>query len=45
MIPWYSVAYSSGLEHIFISWKFIGLGIVTVTVVAFLVGCVVKSFK
>jgi hypothetical protein len=27
MIPWYSVTYSDGLEHIFISWKLIGSAI------------------
>lgn len=45
MIPWYNVTYSNGLEHVFISYKLIGVGIASVVVIAFLIGCIVKAFK
>ena len=45
MIPWYSVTYSNGLEHVFISYKLIGVGIVTVVIIALLIGYIVRSFK
>lgn len=45
MVPWYNITYSDGLEHVFISYKLIGVGIVTVVFIAFLIGCIVKAFK
>lgn len=45
MIPWYSVTYSNGLEHVFISYKLIGVGIVSVLFIAFLIGYIVRWFK
>jgi len=45
MIPWYSVIYSNGLEHVFISYKLIGVGIFSVVAIALLIGCIVRSFK
>lgn len=45
MIPWYSVTFSDGLEHVFISYKLIGVGIASVLVVAFLIGYCVRRLS
>lgn len=39
MIPWYSVTYSDGLEHIFISWKLVGV------VVGIIIGILFMAHK
>lgn len=42
MIPWYSVTYSDGLEHIFISYKLVGVVILVVALVPLFIGAYCK---
>jgi hypothetical protein len=45
MIPWYSVTYSDGLEHIFISYKLVGVIILVIALLPVLIGAYLKLIR
>lgn len=45
MIPWYSVTYSDGLEHVFISYKLVGVVVVGILLLTYLIAQLTKRLS
>jgi hypothetical protein len=45
MIPWYSITYSDGLEHVFISYKLLTVAFVGIVVVGYLIAELVRRLS